>query len=134
MLFYIVLISCVFATISADEKCTAPNTQFNYCGSPCDETCDGKPEYCAEVCVQRCECVPGYVVHKSECVPREYCEQLKCNDPNMEYTKCGTYCPNTCETPEISTCIDMCFEGCQCKDGYVLHDFKCIKLEDCPTK
>ncbi|XP_072040242.1 IgGFc-binding protein-like [Amphiura filiformis] len=50
---------------------------------------------------------------------------------NMEYQYCGTACPATCADliPEI--CATVCVEGCQCVQGYVLDNDKCIPQDQC---
>ncbi|KAF7287535.1 hypothetical protein GWI33_005900 [Rhynchophorus ferrugineus] len=53
--------------------------------------------------------------------------------PNEVYKSCGTACPATCSrTPEV--CIEVCREGCFCKDGYVRSDDTglCIPRSACP--
>ncbi|KAE8594550.1 hypothetical protein XENTR_v10019687 [Xenopus tropicalis] len=51
---------------------------------------------------------------------------------NSQYKLCSKGCPSTCNddaTP--STCSESCVEGCECKDGYVLDEGKCIPKSSC---
>ncbi|XP_063168367.1 IgGFc-binding protein-like [Candoia aspera] len=58
---------------------------------------------------------------------------LEC-PPNSEYKLCGTACPATClddQTQKQIFCPAVCVEGCQCLQGYVLSQGKCIPKSSC---
>ncbi|CAD5114007.1 DgyrCDS3170 [Dimorphilus gyrociliatus] len=54
---------------------------------------------------------------------------------NSEYRECGPSCPQTCKNigDEKDKYCDHgpCVEGCYCKEGYILHNAKCIPAADC---
>ncbi|XP_072282848.1 IgGFc-binding protein-like [Pyxicephalus adspersus] len=45
---------------------------------------------------------------------------------NSEYKLCSKACPATCNDATPSVCADYCVESCQCIEGYVLYEGKCI--------
>ncbi|KAJ1132150.1 hypothetical protein NDU88_010477 [Pleurodeles waltl] len=62
----------------------------------------------------------------------------KCDEEcgkNMEYSKCGSSCPMTCDDVAnlsgAKMCAAMCVPGCFCKTGFVLNDGKCIPKSNC---
>ncbi|XP_034612358.1 IgGFc-binding protein-like isoform X2 [Trachemys scripta elegans] len=57
---------------------------------------------------------------------------MECPLENSQYQLCGTACPATCvDQSAPSSCQDPCVESCQCKDGFVLSQGKCIPIQDC---
>ncbi|XP_044846801.1 IgGFc-binding protein-like [Mauremys mutica] len=57
---------------------------------------------------------------------------LECPLENSQYQLCGTACPATCvDKSAPSSCQDPCVESCQCKNGFVLSQGKCIPMGDC---
>ncbi|XP_043935264.1 LOW QUALITY PROTEIN: IgGFc-binding protein-like [Protopterus annectens] len=57
--------------------------------------------------------------------------QLNC-PANSKYMLCGTSCPATCDDDTApSSCETPCVETCQCNDGFVLSDGKCIPRGNC---
>uniref|UniRef100_A0A8C5WKR2 VWFD domain-containing protein n=1 Tax=Leptobrachium leishanense TaxID=445787 RepID=A0A8C5WKR2_9ANUR len=51
---------------------------------------------------------------------------------NSEYKLCGGACPKTCNDDATPTkCSDTCVETCDCRDGYVLDENKCIPKSNC---
>uniref|UniRef100_K7FN87 VWFD domain-containing protein n=1 Tax=Pelodiscus sinensis TaxID=13735 RepID=K7FN87_PELSI len=57
---------------------------------------------------------------------------LECPLENSQYQLCGTACPATCvDHSAPSSCQDPCVESCQCKDGFVLSQGKCIPKSGC---
>ncbi|XP_073457695.1 IgGFc-binding protein-like [Aquarana catesbeiana] len=51
---------------------------------------------------------------------------------NSEYKLCSKACPATCNddaTPSV--CADQCVESCQCKEGFVLDEGKCVPKANC---
>ncbi|KAF7242489.1 IgGFc-binding protein [Varanus komodoensis] len=58
---------------------------------------------------------------------------VKC-PPNSQYQPCGTACPATCaDDPTLpqKPCPAVCVEGCQCVEGFVLSQGKCIPQSSC---
>ncbi|KAM7138226.1 IgGFc-binding protein-like isoform 3-T3 [Macrochelys suwanniensis] len=57
---------------------------------------------------------------------------MECPLENSQYQLCGTACPATCvDQSAPSSCQDPCMESCQCKDGFVLSQGKCILKGGC---
>ncbi|CAM2108069.1 unnamed protein product [Caretta caretta] len=57
---------------------------------------------------------------------------MECPLENSQYQLCGTACPATCvDQSAPSSCQDPCVESCQCKDGFVLSQGKCIPKGGC---
>ncbi|XP_074926783.1 IgGFc-binding protein-like [Chelonoidis abingdonii] len=57
---------------------------------------------------------------------------MECPMENSQYQLCGTACPATCvDQSAPSSCEDPCVESCQCKDGFVLSQGKCIPKGNC---
>ncbi|XP_044847386.1 IgGFc-binding protein-like isoform X2 [Mauremys mutica] len=57
---------------------------------------------------------------------------MECHLENSQYQLCGTACPATCvDQSAPSSCQDPCVESCQCKDGFVLSQGKCIPKGKC---
>ncbi|XP_070620019.1 IgGFc-binding protein-like isoform X1 [Erythrolamprus reginae] len=56
---------------------------------------------------------------------------LTCS-PNSHYELCTRSCDFTCAgLSSPIQCIEKCFEGCQCDDGYFSDGEKCISLDNC---
>ncbi|XP_043931083.1 alpha-tectorin [Protopterus annectens] len=56
---------------------------------------------------------------------------LQCPE-NSHFEECTSPCPVTCHAlyPD-QACSAPCVEGCQCDDGFVLHESECIPRRDC---
>ncbi|KAF7242293.1 IgGFc-binding protein [Varanus komodoensis] len=51
---------------------------------------------------------------------------------NSHYESCGSACPATCaDRLAPARCTTSCVETCQCDDGYVLSDERCVPEESC---
>ncbi|XP_072179240.1 uncharacterized protein [Diadema setosum] len=54
----------------------------------------------------------------------------------MEYSDCSTLCPVTCEAQDpvemAKHCPADCVSGCQCPEGTVLDNGRCITADQCP--
>ncbi|XP_053867363.1 IgGFc-binding protein-like [Malaclemys terrapin pileata] len=57
---------------------------------------------------------------------------MECPLENSQYQLCGTACPAMCvDQSAPSSCQDPCVESCQCKNGFVLSQGKCIPQGSC---
>ncbi|KAM3590633.1 uncharacterized protein V6R79_013313 [Siganus canaliculatus] len=100
-----------------------PNSHYEPCADPCQETCSGKPPSCSGPCSESCVCDPGYVQSAGQCVKNNSCGCIH-NDqyyePGDEFyaEDCQLKC--TCNAPFISCVVtDGCqpSEECRVQDG-----------------
>ncbi|OPJ78925.1 zonadhesin-like [Patagioenas fasciata monilis] len=80
------------------------NSNYSSCMSACPASCMDftSPSECESPCVEGCECLPGYILSGSDCVP---------------YRQCGcTYLDKYYEIGEIFT-TDDCSQECQCTES-----------------
>ncbi|XP_054031516.1 IgGFc-binding protein [Dryobates pubescens] len=80
------------------------NSNYSLCTSACPASCNDftSPSECESPCVEGCECLPGYVLSDSDCVP---------------YKECGcTYLDKYYEMGEIFI-TDDCSQRCQCTES-----------------
>eukprot|EP00486_Rosalina_sp_Unknown_P002764 CAMPEP_0201577772 /NCGR_PEP_ID=MMETSP0190_2-20130828/24271_1 /ASSEMBLY_ACC=CAM_ASM_000263 /TAXON_ID=37353 /ORGANISM="Rosalina sp." /LENGTH=654 /DNA_ID=CAMNT_0048010147 /DNA_START=54 /DNA_END=2018 /DNA_ORIENTATION=- len=129
------------STTDPSNNC-GDNEEYNECSSYCPESCTRPSGFtaCPAICgPARCECMDGYVRNEfAECVLPDDCPTTMtptCLGENKEYDTCGSYCPKSCNNLlyfDTIACVDMCVEGCFCKDGYVLDiEGNCVMEEDC---
>ncbi|XP_009998802.1 PREDICTED: IgGFc-binding protein-like [Chaetura pelagica] len=86
------------------------NSKYSSCMSACPASCSDltSPSECESPCVEGCECVPGYVLSGSACVP---------------YKQCGcTYLDKYYEIGETFT-TDDCSQRCQCTESSTVFCF-----------
>ncbi|KAM4652245.1 mucin-19-like [Discoglossus pictus] len=133
---------CVEKSKCPNKDCPE-NMEFTTCGTLCPRTCDNKDALinCLAGCSdKKCICKEGYVLLNQSsniCVTERECPVKVCPE-NQVYQTCGTKCPSTCDNyMEDMACIDMCAEGCFCKDGLVLLNKDsniCVEKSKCPNK
>lgn len=59
--------------------------------------------------------------------------EMKCREPNSEYTECGAFCQPTCMNPRPKNCITVCIEGCVCRKGFLRDNRRrCVPEGKCP--
>lgn len=114
----------------------AKNMEYQECGTACPATCKNpNATNCTVACREGCFCKKNLVqdtesgtcIHPKDCKPQ-------CPD-NMVYQDCGPVFPHTCfPMPYNEIYNKECVVGCFCKDGYLLNNGTCIKVEDCPKK
>ncbi|XP_032302492.1 IgGFc-binding protein-like [Coturnix japonica] len=86
------------------EMVCPPNSKYNSCVTACPASCSDmtSPSECELPCTEGCECLPGYVLSDSNCVP---------------YRECGcTYLDKYYEIGEVFT-TDDCSQKCRCTES-----------------
>ncbi|KAM8953099.1 IgGFc-binding protein-like [Pelodytes ibericus] len=62
-------------------------------------------------------------------------EMTSCGDDclgNSHYNACMSACPATCIDPQApDRCPEVCMEGCECDEGYILSGGVCVSESDC---
>ena len=57
-----------------------------------------------------------------------------CNQPNEEYTTCGT-CDHSCFEPVVRVCPDVCRVGCFCRAGFLRNSQGvCVSEKECGSE
>uniref|UniRef100_A0A452HPF1 VWFD domain-containing protein n=1 Tax=Gopherus agassizii TaxID=38772 RepID=A0A452HPF1_9SAUR len=105
---------------------------------------EDEDQFCWHDCIGGCRpCAPSIArKYKEEALcglitkvsdgPFSQCHTMECPLENSQYQLCGTACPATCvDQSAPSNCQDPCVESCQCKDGFVLSQGKCIPKGSC---
>jgi hypothetical protein len=110
--------------------------EYGNCGSTCPPHCTDfsyphKLKICTLQCIKGCFCKKGlYRTENGKCVKPHEC----CNGQNELYKKCGTKCPETCDSG-TQICDKQCVPGCFCKPNFIRKDNStnslCIERSKC---
>ncbi|CAH1270250.1 PEBP1 [Branchiostoma lanceolatum] len=120
-----------------DDSVCGENSHFDPCGhGDCQPTCENPAPICTQVCIAGCQCDDGFALHDGTCIPMSQCERGEddsvCGE-NSHFDTCGHGdCQPTCENP-APICTQVCIAGCQCDDGFALHDGTCIPMSQCES-
>ncbi|XP_066290079.1 zonadhesin-like isoform X3 [Branchiostoma lanceolatum] len=121
----------------ATTSACGENSHFDTCGhGDCQPTCENPAPICTQVCIAGCQCDDGFALHDGTCIPMSQCESGEddsvCGE-NSHFDACGHGdCQPTCENPAL-ICTQVCIAGCQCDDGFALHDGTCIPMSQCES-
>lgn len=68
------------------------NSNYSSCMSACPASCNDltSPSECESPCVEGCECLPGYVLSGSDCVPYKQCGCTYLNKYYEVQSLCGS--------------------------------------------
>lgn len=83
------------------------NSNYTSCASACPASCSDftSPSECESPCVEGCECLPGYILSDSECVPYKECgctyldKYYEVQSPRGSHTSHSTSCSSFCQSP-----------------------------------
>nr|XP_049615661.1 zonadhesin, like isoform X24 [Syngnathus scovelli] len=96
-----------------------PNSHYEPCADPCQETCSGKPPSCSGPCTESCVCNPGYILSAGKCVSNTSCG---CKHTNGQYYQPGEefYAENCnlkcrCDAPSVTCKPSQCPPMHECK-------------------
>ncbi|XP_044040733.1 zonadhesin, like isoform X2 [Siniperca chuatsi] len=100
-----------------------PNSHYEPCADPCQETCSGKPPFCSGPCSEACVCDPGYILSAGKCIKKSLCG---CKHTNGQYYEAGEefYVEDCklkckCDVPFITCVASECppMHECKLQDG-----------------
>ncbi|XP_028419520.1 zonadhesin, like [Perca flavescens] len=99
-----------------------PNSHYEPCADPCQETCTGKPPSCSGPCSESCVCDPGYVLSAGKCVRKSSCG---CNyngqyyEPGDEFYQADCMLKCKCDAPFVTCVASECppMHECKHQDG-----------------
>ncbi|XP_032400298.1 zonadhesin, like [Etheostoma spectabile] len=95
-----------------------PNSHYEPCADPCQETCTGKPSSCGGPCSESCVCDPGYVLSAGKCIRKSSCG---CNyngqyyESGDEFYQADCMLKCKCDAPFVTCVASECPPMQECK-------------------
>lgn len=106
-------------------KCP-PNSHYEACADPCQETCSGKPPSCGGPCSESCVCDPGYVLSAGKCVKKTSCGCTHVNGQYYEVQWCRIDKPPRNCVCVRHLCIVRVYSGLRFRILHQLTELKCV--------
>ncbi|XP_063292168.1 SCO-spondin-like [Pelobates fuscus] len=105
------------------------------CANDCAESCQylNGNKICTMDCAFKCACPADTYLQDNTCVPASQC-RVDCF-PNSHFDHCPGFQEVYCDTLKKERVPNnKCYPRCVCNEGYVLSEFKCVKISECPKK
>ncbi|XP_051914405.1 IgGFc-binding protein-like [Hippocampus zosterae] len=98
-----------------------PNSHYEPCADPCQDTCAGRPPSCSGPCTESCVCNPGYILSAGKCVTNSSCG---CKYTNGQYYQ-----------PGEEFYLGNCSEKCRCDAPFVTcRPSQCPPMHQCQVQ
>ncbi|XP_072039428.1 IgGFc-binding protein-like [Amphiura filiformis] len=122
----------LFVTLGPFADChetVDPQPYFSDCVYDLCATLPDESPLCPDISVYADQCRAN-LVDIGLWRTRQFCP-MECPE-GSHYNPCMTACPATCaDLDGPNDCLQPCVGGCECDEGWVLSDTRCVQLEEC---